>query len=307
MKPVRGTGSASAHTITNWSALATSTRSAGSVSSADRRSTLRRGEIRTIRARVSGLPSVSPTRSTRSPTATARRPSSRARIAVTTCACLLPSSTRQVYRPRSTVVTNPVTASVWVGLVFVRGRELRVGRTRTSSLSQFSPSVLSWPPPTATGRRQHLLPHQVKARQRLGGGGDVVDQHAGDPQPDDRPRRRHPMICVGAPGPAVQRAGRDGQRVGRFLHDCRRGRGCRWRSLPTGRFRGPGGGRSRTAGWTPSAKTAIAAMVGVSSPTSCRSMSMPASAFGPVTVSPSGLSSTIAPIAARMPRMASPA
>ena len=96
MKPVRGVGSASAVTITSWSALATSTRSAGSVSSAERRSTLRRSAIRTIRASVSAPPVASPTRSTRSPTATARRPSSRARIAVTTRSLFRPSSTSTV-------------------------------------------------------------------------------------------------------------------------------------------------------------------------------------------------------------------
>ena len=50
-------------------------------------------------------PEMSPTTSTRSPTAMARRPSSLARIAVTDLARLVPASTRQVYRPRSTVIT----------------------------------------------------------------------------------------------------------------------------------------------------------------------------------------------------------
>ena len=70
-------------TITSWSALATMTRSTGSVSSAERRSTDVRGSTRTTRARVPGSPEMSPASATRSPTTTLRRPSSRARIAVT--------------------------------------------------------------------------------------------------------------------------------------------------------------------------------------------------------------------------------
>ena len=142
MNPVRGTGSASAVTMTSWSALATITRSARSVSSAERRSTLRRSEIRTILARVSFSPEMSPTMSTWSPTAMARRPSSRARMAVTDLARVVPPSTRQVYRPRSTVITMPDVESSCAGRVFVRGLDRRDGRTWTSSLSQRSPRVL---------------------------------------------------------------------------------------------------------------------------------------------------------------------
>ncbi len=50
MKRVLGSGSASAETITIWSAFATTTRSSGSVSSGERRSTLVRSSTRTILA-----------------------------------------------------------------------------------------------------------------------------------------------------------------------------------------------------------------------------------------------------------------
>jgi hypothetical protein len=88
MKPVRGGGSASAETMTSWSALATMTFSCRpstvvSSSSAERRSTDVRSSMRTMRASAPSSPEVSPTIPTRSPTTTPRRPSSRARMAVT--------------------------------------------------------------------------------------------------------------------------------------------------------------------------------------------------------------------------------
>lgn len=131
----RGSGSASAVTIASWSALATTTRSYGSSSSAVRRSTVRRGAIRTIRARVSFSPERSPTMETVSPTTAAFRPSSRAFIATT-----VRPSTRQVVEPRSTVRTMPSSASSCLGRMCVRGRlPLRLGRTRMSSSSGFFP------------------------------------------------------------------------------------------------------------------------------------------------------------------------
>ena len=79
----RGGGSASAVTMTSWSALATMGRSTSSVSSALRRSIEERGSTRTIRASVPGRPDTSPTIRTRSPTMMPLRPSSRAFIATT--------------------------------------------------------------------------------------------------------------------------------------------------------------------------------------------------------------------------------
>ena len=83
MSRVLGGGSASAQTITSCSALATMTRSTGSVSSAERRSTVCRGRTLTTRASASGAPEVSPVSRTWSPTTTRRCPSSRAATAVT--------------------------------------------------------------------------------------------------------------------------------------------------------------------------------------------------------------------------------
>ena len=57
----RGSGSARAVTMASWSALATTTRSYGSSSSAVRRRTEVRSSMRTMRARVSFLPDRSPT------------------------------------------------------------------------------------------------------------------------------------------------------------------------------------------------------------------------------------------------------
>ena len=125
-----GAGSASEQTITIWSALATMIRSSGSVSSADRRSALVRGSTRTIRASVPSAPDVSPASATRSPTTTEPLPSSRAFMATTS-----PPSVMHPYRPRSTLVTKPSTALECAGRRRVRGRELRPGRTRTSSSS----------------------------------------------------------------------------------------------------------------------------------------------------------------------------
>ncbi len=87
MNRVLGSGSASADTITIWSALATTTRSSGSVSSGERRSTLVRSCTLTIRASDPALPEVSPASSTRSPTTTEPLPSSRAFIAVRSRRC----------------------------------------------------------------------------------------------------------------------------------------------------------------------------------------------------------------------------
>ena len=80
----RGAGSATAVTMTSRSALATTGRSlpAASPSSAERRSSVRRSPMRTMRASVPLRPEVSPTTATRSPTTILPRPSSRAFMAV---------------------------------------------------------------------------------------------------------------------------------------------------------------------------------------------------------------------------------
>ncbi len=111
MSAGRGSGLAAATTMSSWSAFATTTRSTSSVSSALRRSTVRRGSIRMMRARVPGSPLVSPTTSTASPVTTPARPSSRARVAGTSRSSGVPSNRSTCIRPRSTVSTRPGTAS----------------------------------------------------------------------------------------------------------------------------------------------------------------------------------------------------
>ena len=96
MKPVRGSGLAAATTTTSWSALATTARSIGSVSSALRRRSVLRSWILTSRARVSGSPVTSPTRETKSPATTGLRRSSRARAAMILRSSEVPSPTTAV-------------------------------------------------------------------------------------------------------------------------------------------------------------------------------------------------------------------
>ena len=83
ISPVRGSGSASALTMTSWSAFATITRSTASSSSALRRRVVVRSDTSTIRASEPSSPETSPTTRTRSPTTTPLRPNGRAFIVVT--------------------------------------------------------------------------------------------------------------------------------------------------------------------------------------------------------------------------------
>lgn len=131
MRRGRGSGSVTAVTMSMRSTFATMTRSTGSVSSAVRRSRVRRGWRRTMRARVSGSPEASPTRATSSPTTMPLRPSSRAFIARTRT-----PSTSTSKRPRSTARTRPVMASLWAGRCLVRGREPRLGGRTLASASE---------------------------------------------------------------------------------------------------------------------------------------------------------------------------
>lgn len=138
-----GVGWVVAMTMPNWSALATRTRSTGSVSSALRRSTWARAATRTMRAR-SSAPAPLPMQATRSPTTTARRPSSRALTASRRSGvgsspgpAGVPAggSRMRVNRPRSTAVTTADRASRWAGRSFVRGRLAGCRRRRMSSSS----------------------------------------------------------------------------------------------------------------------------------------------------------------------------
>ena len=82
-------------------------RSTGSVSSADLRSTVRRGATRTTRARVSGPPGHVADQADPVADDDRPRPSSRAFIAETSRSPIM-----HRYRPRSTAVTNPSDATV---------------------------------------------------------------------------------------------------------------------------------------------------------------------------------------------------
>src|SRR5699024_3747177 len=155
-------------------------------SSAERRSAVVRSSTRTMRASVPAVPLVSPTTPTRSPTTTAfraPRPSSRAFIATTRP----PPAGRTVYRPRSTASTRAGTASSCRGRTLVRGREPRLDgrpRTRSSSVPVSRPRLIAPSSPPAAGV-DHGGPHPGEVGQRLGGGGDVEDLGARQPQSDD--------------------------------------------------------------------------------------------------------------------------
>src|SRR5215470_7397658 len=204
MSRSRGGGLASAHTITSWSALATTTRSTGSTSSADLRSTVLRGAILTTLASVPGAPEASPARLTVSPTTMLPRPSSRAFIAVTA-----PSALTHRYLPRSTAVTNASTASAWAGRRLVRGREPRAALTRTSSSSMplcLARGTTTEPP--ASGRREGLRPDLAELRERLADSCRVPHPHAAGYQPEYRSGHDQAVVVVAVERPARMQPGR---------------------------------------------------------------------------------------------------
>src|SRR5919112_6584332 len=223
MNPVRGSGFAAATTTTSWSALATTARSTGSVSSALRRRRVLRSWILTSRARVSGSPETSPTRDTKSPATTGLRRSSRARAAMTVRSFPLSSPTTAVYRPRSTVMMRPVTASSWLGRSLVRGRDpFLFGRIRTSDSSQESvfratagpcATAVSGAAGSGAAVREHVRPQLGEVRHGLGRGADVLHLDAPDCQSEDRPGSGHPVVRITADDAAVELCGADDQAV----------------------------------------------------------------------------------------------
>src|SRR6478736_4086206 len=105
-------------------------------------------------------------------------------------------ATTAVYRPRSTVMIRPVTASSWLGRSLVRGRvPFLLGRIRTSDSSQ--ESVLR-----ATGGvllccgslRQHGFPELREARHGLCRGSDVLNFDAGYGQAQDGTGGGHTVV-----------------------------------------------------------------------------------------------------------------
>src|SRR6478609_887718 len=222
MNPVRGSGLAAATTITSWSALATTARSTGSVSSALRRRRVWRSWIFTRRASVSGAPDTSPTSETKSPATTGDRRSSRARAAMTMRSLSESSPTTAVYRPRSTVMIRPVTASSWLGRSLVRGREpFLLGRIRTSDSSQESvlraTATLFRPQYLGSSLGQHAGPQLREVGHGLGGSGDVVHLDAAYREAQDCPGSGHAVVGVAVDDAGVQRGWPDDQAVAGFL------------------------------------------------------------------------------------------
>ena len=171
---MRGGGSASAVTTTSWSALATMTRSTGSVSSAVRRSTVVRGSIATMRASESGSAGqvADDARPGRRPRPTLR-PSSRARMAVTAGA----ARPGTVYRPRSTADHQPAAGVGVRGPLLVRGPRAVAARP--------DPDVVLVERLSTQRRAQRLLPAQQLVPQP-----DEVGQRLAGRARCPRPRRR---------------------------------------------------------------------------------------------------------------------
>ena len=107
-------------------------------------------------------------------------------------------------------------ASACSGRVLVRGREPRPGRTRTSD-SSYSRGLKGLAAALRSSAFEHLGPHLWEFRQRFRRRANVFHLDAGNPQPDDGARGRHPVVGIGAPHAAVQWPRRDTQAVGCFL------------------------------------------------------------------------------------------
>ena len=147
-----------------------------------------------MRASVSSAPDRSPTTPTRSPTAMPLRPSSRARIAVTST-----PSTSTPYRPRSTVITMPSTASVCAGRCLERGRvPRRPARDADVVLVHARDVAPGHQPPT----QRRPLPGKSGIVLVVAPMSSTCTPSTREPQ--HRPGLRHAVVGVGAPGAAVQ-------------------------------------------------------------------------------------------------------
>ena len=127
---------------------------------------------------------------------------------------------------------------------------------------------------------EQLRPEVDEARQGLAGGRDVVHLDAGHPQAEHGGGGGEPMVVVRREQPAVQRPRLD-----------RRGRPRSRCTSPPSAVISAASAASRSVSWWrrcamprsvegPSASAQIAAITGVSSPTSRRSASMPVSTLG---------------------------
>ena len=252
MNPVRGGGSASELTMTSWSALATTTRSSRpsgvvSSSSAVRRSTEVRSSMRTIRASAPGAPEMSPTSATRSPTTTRLAAEFAGPHRGDDHVVAVASVRTQLYRPRSTVITN---ASI--GVVVPRagcgygGGRTGPGRTRTSSSSysrcrarQVSSSCRHQVGPELAGTRAASSTVHATSDSATPGDGQADDRARRGPSGGRRTSRRWPPQRSGPDGrarpgarprrrrAARQLAGERGEPVGLVARGCARRRAGR--------------------------------------------------------------------------------
>ena len=169
-------------------------------------------------------------------------------------------------RPRR---RNPCVASSWLGRSLVRGREPRDGRTRTSSSSSSRAAA-----PTGA--------HPSIPVQRSTNPGRVLPVVAmfstttpGTRSPSTAAAVASRWSSYVANNAAVQGLRPDDQAVVGVLHVAAECRDLPAAARPAGRSRGGAGARCRAASRDPRRARSIAAITGVSSPTSPRSTSMP--------------------------------
>ncbi len=260
-------GRRAATTMASWSALATTTRSTGSVSSAVRR--------RTVRARLDADDAGQGVRRRRTGRRR-RRPVADDDALAAELAGLHGGDhaarrspvarPRRCSRPRSTATTKPSPASSCPGRTLVRGRDLpRCGRTRTSSSSRRvgragSGVIRRASPATASAKPGSVL--AVVATS------STIDP--GHAQAEHRAGRRHPVVVVGVrtrlraaararsagrrpsrwtrPPRALSSVDEGRQPVGLVAAQVRRCREGAWRSRPARPARPASGASSPTSG-----------------------------------------------------------
>ncbi len=148
------------------------------------------------------------------------RRSSRARAAITIRSLAESSPTIALYRPRSTVMILPITASSWLGgrslvrgwILFcwdgsgrrIRPRSVRHGPWLVAGLIKIGVGI-SW--------LQHCFPHLWKIRHGLRCRGDVLNLYAfdGEPPQDGPPGSGHAVVCVAVYHAAVKGRRADNQ------------------------------------------------------------------------------------------------
>ena len=125
----------------------------------------------------------------------------------------------------------------------------------------------------SSGACDHLVPHGGEVGEGFGGGLDVVDVDIVGDQADERAGGGHAVIGVREPVATVQRCGLDAQAVVGFGDLAAEPVDLGGQRLQPVGFM-PAQVRNPESTDVPSARAARAAMVGVSSPMSCRSILM---------------------------------